>query len=263
MPYAIDTHCHLHLMPEKVRGAVIERALKNNVRKLVNVACTLNEVGQCLPLADEYDFIWTTAGIHPTELGENMERDLEQVFEYAKNEEKVVAIGEIGLDYYHDKFPHDLQFFYFIGQLNIAKQLNLPAVIHTRAGKYAGDNESAYADMIEILKEGKFSNGVMHCFSGNKEEAKKLLELGMYLSFTGIVTYERNEELREIIKMTPWNRLMMETDSPFLTPQAHRGKKNEPAFVMEVAKTIAEVKGVELEKVLGETTRNAERFFGI
>lgn len=263
MSYAIDTHCHLHLMPEKVRKGVIERALKAGVRKLVNVACTLNEVGQCLPLADEYDFIWTTAGIHPTELSDNIERDLEQVYAYAKNEEKVVAIGEIGLDYYHDKFPHDIQFAYFIGQLNIAQQLKLPAVIHTRAGKLAGDNESAYADMIEVLKKEKFSNGVMHCFSGNKKEAKQLLDLGMYLSFTGIVTYKQNEELREIIKMTPWNRLMMETDSPFLTPQKHRGKKNEPAYVMEVAKTIANVKGVELEKVLSETTKTAECFFNI
>lgn len=263
MSYAIDTHCHLHLMPSAERAAVLQRATSAGVRKLVNVACTLSELEQCLPLTREHDFIWTTAGIHPTELSEDMEGDLRRVYDYAKSEDRVVAIGEMGLDYYHDKFDHELQKNYLRGHLNIAKELQLPAVIHTRAGKYAGDNESAYRDMIDVLKTEDFSNGVMHCFSGNTEEAKQLLELGLSLSFTGIVTYARNEELRTIIKETPWDRLMIETDSPFLTPQLHRGKPNEPAYLIEVAKTIAEVKGVELERVLDETTKNAEQFFGI
>lgn len=263
MSYAIDTHCHLSFIQQRSRKAVIERALKANVRKLITVACNLEEVGKCLPMTDEYDFIWTTAGIHPTECGVDVERDLERVYEYAKNEKKVVAIGEIGLDYYHDRFPHEVQMAYFLGQLNIAKQLKKPAVIHCRAGKFAGENFAVFPDMIKALEKAKFSNGVMHCFSGTSKEAKIFLDMGMMISFTGIITYERNQELRDIIKMMPKDRIMIETDSPFLPPKKYKGKKNEPAFVIEVAKTIADVWGKDVEEVLRVTTKNAERFFGI
>jgi TatD DNase family protein len=263
MNYAIDTHCHLSFIPQSDRKAVIERARKSGVSKMITVACDLEEIGQCIPLADEYDFIWTTAGIHPTELGTDIERDLERVYEYAKNEKKIVAIGEIGLDYYHDNFPHDLQMAYLLGQFNIANKLKKPAIIHSRAGKFAGENSSVMPDMIKTIKKADLKSGVMHCFSGTKDDAKKFLEMGMMISFTGIVTYERNQELRDIIKIMPADRIMIETDSPFLPPKNHKGEQNEPAFVIEVAKTIAEVRGIELDEVLRITSENAERFFGI
>ena len=263
MPYAIDTHCHINFMPKWKQPKVIDRALKANVRKIITIACNLEHVGECLPLTDQYDFIWTTAGIHPTDLAKNLERDLEQVYEYAKNEEKIVAIGEIGLDYYHDKFPHKDQIAYLLGQLNIAKQLKKPAILHCRAGKNVGENARAFEDMLDVLKEAHFKNAVMHCFSGNKEEARQFLDLGLMISFTGIITYDRNEEARRVVKITPIDRIMIETDSPFLTPKAYGRKYNEPAFVIEVAKTIAKVKGVSLDKILDITTKNAEQFFGI
>lgn len=263
MSYAIDTHCHLNLMPKSIQAKVIDRALKANVRKLITVTCNLEHVGECLPLTDEYEFIWTTAGIHPTDLGNNIERDLEQVFNYAKNEEKIVSIGEIGLDYYHDKFPHEDQMAYLIGQLNIAKQLKKPAILHCRAGKFAGENSKVFPDMLKALKETKTTNAVMHCFSGSYEEAMQFLDLGLMISFTGIVTYERNEELRRIIKDIPMDRMMIETDSPFLPPKKYRGKKNEPAYVIEVAKTIADVREIDVDEVMEITTKNAEGFFGI
>lgn len=263
MSYLIDTHCHLTFIDKPTREAVIERAMEANVRKMITVACNLEEVGSCVALADEYEFIYATAGIHPTDLGENLERDLEQVFEYAKNEEKIVAIGEIGLDYYHDRFPHDLQFAYLLGQLNIAQQLKKPAIIHSRAGKFAGGNSTVTPDMIHILNTTGFSNAVMHCFSGTLKEAKAFLDMGLMISFTGIITYERNQELRDVIKMMPADRIMIETDSPFLPPKKHRGKKNEPAFVVDVAETIAEVRGMEVEEVMRITSENAERFFRI
>lgn len=250
-------------MPENVRKDVIQRAKKARVKKLINVACNLEQIGQCLPLTDEYDFIYTTAGIHPTDLTDTIEQTLERVYEYAKNEEKVVAIGEIGLDYYHDKFPHDLQAAFLVGQLNIAKQLNLPAILHCRAGKNPGENESAFVDLINILEKLQFTNGVAHCFSGNAIEAEKLIDLGLMLSFTGIITYPNNEELREIVKNTPLDRIMIETDSPYLPPQAHRDKPNEPAFVIEIAKEIATIKNVPLKEVMTMTSQNAERFFRI
>ncbi|MBU1017416.1 TatD family hydrolase [Patescibacteria group bacterium] len=263
MNYAIDTHCHLDFIPRRMQAAVIQRALSANVKKIITVACNLEQVGKCLPLTDEYDFIWTTAGIHPTDLGTDIERDLEQIFQYAKNEKKIVGIGEIGLDYYHDRFPHADQMAYLIGQLNIARQLKKPAVLHCRAGKFAGENSEVFPNMMKALKEAKFSNGVMHCFSGSYEEAFRFLDLGLMISFTGIITYDRNEELRRIIKDMPADRLMIETDAPFLPPKKYKGKKNEPAYVMEIAKTIAEAREMEVDEVLEVTTKNAERFFGI
>jgi TatD DNase family protein len=259
----IDTHTHIHVMPKKDRAGVIKRAREAGVRKMINVACNLEEIRQCLPLADEHDFIWTTVGLHPTDLTNDIERDLKEIHRYAKNGKRVVAIGEIGLDYYHDRFPHEIQLAFFAGQLDIARMLNLPAVIHCRASKNPGGNESAFVDLIEILEKMNFTNGVIHCFSGNKVEAEKLIDMGLMLSFTGIVTYESNEELREVIKKTPLDRIMIETDAPFLTPQAHRGKKNESAFVVEVAKVIAEVKKIPLEEVALQTSQNAEGFFGV
>ncbi len=263
MSYAIDTHCHLSFVPKSARKAVVERALQANVKKMITVACNLEEIGLNLPIADGYDFIYTTAGVHPTECGQDMDSDLKKVYQYAQSEPKVVAIGEIGLDYYHDRFPHDLQMAYMAGQLNIAKELGLPAILHSRAGKFAGENASVFPDMAEVISKAGYTKAVMHCFSGSQAEADQFLEMGLMLSFTGIITYERNEGLRQIIKNMPLERLMIETDSPFLSPKKHKGKKNEPAYVMEVAETIADVKNMKVEEVLEFTTSNAEQFFGI
>ena len=260
--YAIDTHCHLTFMPPNVQKAVIDRAIASGVKKMITVACNLEEVKKCLSIAEQYDFIYGTAGIHPTDLGSDIESDLQKVYEYAKSD-RIVAIGEIGLDYYHDRLPHDLQIEYLTRQLEISKKVNKPAILHCRAGKFAGQNSSVFPNMIEALKKSDFSNGVMHCYSGTKKEAEIFLEMGLMISFTGIITYERNQELRDIIKMMPIEKLMIETDSPFLPPMNHRGEKNEPAFVIEVAKTIAEVRNLSVDEVLDATSGNAEGFFGI
>jgi TatD DNase family protein len=262
--YLIDTHCHLSHYKKADLKPVIERALtpfdvghakKANVKKMITVACTLEETADCLAIADEYGNIWATAGIHPTQLTDNIEADLERIFEYAKNEEKIVAIGETGLDYYHDRAEHNLQAVYFIGQLNIADQLGKPAIIHCRGGKNPGENEQAFIDMIKILDDEKFSNGVMHCFSGNKVEADKILDLGLMISFTGIITRPENEELREVVKNIPLNKMMLETDAPYIS--------KEPSDTANIAKAVAGIKGVDINEVIRITTDNAERFFGI
>ena len=258
----IDSHAHLHMTPQEEIPKMIERAKKAGVQKIVNAACNLEQVGQCLSLVDQYKNIWTTAGIHPTDLTDNMEGDLKCVYTYAKNEKKIVAIGEIGLDYYHDSFPRNRQIDFLVGQLNIAKQLDLPAILHCRGGKNPGENEGAFVDLIAILTELRFSNAVVHCFSGNTVEAEKLIDIGMMISFTGLVTYPRNENIREIVKNLPLDRMMIETDSPFLSPDGC-AEPNEPAFVVEVAKTIARVKGIDLNEVAEITTKNAERFFSL
>jgi len=250
-------------MPQALQAGVIERARAAGVQKILNVACNLGDMEPCLRLAEEHEFIWTTAGIHPTDLTDSLERDLKRAEEYARENKKIVAIGEIGLDYYHDKFPHDVQKAFLKGQLEIADKLGLPAILHCRAGKKPGENEAAFGDLIEILEELRFSNAVAHCFSGNALEAEKLLDMGLMLSFTGVITYPANDGLRNVVRQTPLDRIMIETDCPFLTPHAHRGNKNEPAFVAEVAKTIAKVKNVSLEEVARMTSANAERFFEI
>lgn len=261
--HLIDTHCHLSHFKKADRESAIKRAQQANVQKLITVACTLEEVGQCLPITDQYGFIWTTAGIHPTQLSDNIEHELEKVLEYAKNEEKIVAIGEIGLDYYHDTAKHELQAEYFIGQLNISKQLNKPAIIHCRGGKNPGENEQAFIDMIHILEREEFNNGVVHCFSGNRVEAEKLLDMGLMLSFTGIITYKNNEELKEVIQDTPLDRMMLETDSPYIAIDGKQDGPGEPAYVKDIAQKIADIKNVPIEEIIRITTANAERFFGI
>ena len=260
--YLIDTHCHIsHL--KKGQKAVIGRAFEAKVEKFINVACKLDELQPSLDLAKKYDFIWSTAGIHPTMLTDNMEKDLAIVRGFVANEEKVVAIGEIGLDYYHDKFPHDRQEAFFVAQLDIARELGLPAIIHLRSSKNPGGNEEVFVDALRILEREDFSNGVAHCFSGNMIEAEKLLDLGLMISFTGIITYQNNESLREVVKMVPLDRMMLETDSPYLTIESKKGQPGEPADVKVIAETVARVKDVPYEEVARMTTANAERFFGI
>lgn len=257
-----DTHCHIsHL--KKGQKAVIDRAFEAGVTKFVNVVCQLSELQPSLELAKQYDFIWSTAGIHPTMLTDKLEEDLGKVRELAADEDKIVAIGEIGLDYYHDKFPHGQQEAFFVAQLDIARQLGLPAIIHLRSSKNPGGNEEVFIDAVRILEREKFSNGVAHCFSGNLIEAEKILDLGLMISFTGIITYENNDLLREVVKMVPLDRMMLETDSPYLTVESRKGRPGEPADVRVIAEKVAEVKGVPFEEVVRMTTANAERFFGI
>jgi TatD DNase family protein len=261
--YAIDTHCHLTLSPKKEQKEIIRRAREANVPKMISVACTLPQTKDCLALAKEHEWIFATAGIHPTDLSADLEGDLKQIYELAKTERKIVAIGEIGLDYYHDKFPHGLQVDFLMAQLQIAKRLGKPSILHCRAGKNPEENDAAFDDLYAVLQDERIKDAVMHCFSGNQRQADEALDLGLMLSFTGNVTYDRNHKLREVIKTIPIQRIMIETDSPFLTPKAFGDKPNEPAYVIEVAKTIAEVKELSLDQVLEATSKNAERFFNI
>ena len=260
----VDTHCHLTHFPKNDVESIIQNAESLGVDKFIAVACTLSEAGDCLALADGADNIWATVGIHPTQLPEDdIEANLEQVYEIAKNESKTVAIGEIGLDYYHDTAPHELQAAYFIGQLNIANQVGKPAIIHCRGGKNPGENEKAFIDLIRILEAEKFTNGVIHCFSGNAIEAEKIIDLGLMVSFTGIITYKNNEALRDAIRDIPLDRIMLETDSPYIAIDGHQSDGGHPKYVVDIAKKIAEIKNISVDEVARMTTENAKRFFGV
>lgn len=253
----VDSHCHLEFEPLKnEQEAVIERAYKAGVQAMINVGTSIRGSQASIEIANKYPHIWATVGLHPHDA--EVEIDLkfarEQLAEMAKHD-KVVAIGEIGLDYFgtESKEVRESQKELFEMQLELATELGKSVVVHTR---------DAEADTLAILKKYKLK-GVVHCFTGSPEFAQDLLDLGYYIGFTGFVTFEQEKfnHIRESVKIVPIEKLLIETDAPFLAPEPYRGKTNEPAYVVEVAKKIAELKGIELSEVVEKTFDNAKKLF--
>lgn len=252
----IDTHAHLDSSRfNKDRAEVIKNARVTGVSYIVNIGADLRSSRYSVKLAREYPFIFATVGIHPHDaigLDANVLAELEKL----AGEEKVVAIGEIGLDYYYDHSPRDIQRAAFIDQLVLAKKLNLPIVVHSR---------EAEEDTMNILKEhyAGAGTGILHCFSGSLAMAREALDLGFYLAFGGVVTFKNAGGLLEVLREIPLDRILLETDCPYLTPVPHRGKRNEPAYLPYVAEKIAEIKGVAIEELAEITTANAIRVYNL
>jgi len=249
----IDSHAHLvslENLPE-----VLQRAEENNVEKIVSISSDLPSTEATISLADEYDYIFATTGLHPHSAKEMCEEVLLGIDRFAEND-KVVAIGETGLDYFYMNSEKEIQINSFTEQIRLGKKHELPVIIHVR---------DADQDMLEILKKKSMADapGVIHCFTGDFDTAKKYLDLGFYISFSGIVTFKRSEELREAAKNIPLNKMLIETDSPYLAPVPHRGKPNEPSYVKYVAETIAEVRGMSFEEIAQATKSNAEKLFRV
>lgn len=256
----IDTHAHLDdARYDPDREAVIARAREAGVETFVSIGCDLATSKSAVDLADRYPFVYAAVGVHPHEV-KHIEDGWYDEFRRLAGHKKVVAYGEIGLDYHYNHSPPKLQRERFREQVGLAKELRLPLVIHTR---------EAQEDTIAILKEEKAGEvgGVFHCFSGDAWLAKDALDLGFYLSFSGVITFPNATMLREIVKTVPLDRILVETDCPYLTPVPHRGKRNEPAFVKLVAEKIAEVKGTTevagVEELGRMTSDNARRLFKI
>lgn len=261
----IDSHCHL-VAPQfdDDRGAVIDRAFAAGVTSMICIGDTIKESKDGLLLAEKYDHIFCTVGVHPHESGkwsldtlasERATRDdnlVAQLRRLVASSKKVKAIGEIGLDYHYDFSPRDVQRSAFREQLALAKELKMPAVVHCR---------EAVEDIWSIVDDIKPPNLVIHCCTEKWGDVKRFVDKGYLLSFTGIATYPKSDDIRNTIRQCPFDQLMVETDAPFLAPVPHRGKRNEPGFVIEVAKCVAEIKGVSLEEVDQVTTENAVRFF--
>lgn len=250
----IDSHAHL--MDEMYRNDlldVIKRCRDNNLKYVVNIGYNEETSRKAVELAEEYDWMYATIGMHPDECNV-AEPDMEFIKDLAKCK-KVVAIGEIGLDYHYGSTNKENQIAAFIKQIQLANELKLPVVIHSR---------DADMDMLKILKEQKIENGfVMHCFSSSVEVAKEVIKMGAYVSIAGTVTFKNAKNLLEVAKIIPEDKLLVETDCPYLTPEPNRGKRNEPVNVWNTAEKIAELRGISLEKLCELTTQNAEKFYRI
>lgn len=253
---------HSHLNDEKFnedREFVIQENIKNNVTNLITAGYSVESSKKALEIAKKYEFMYTTCGISPNDIPQTKEelwKELEEVRKIVKeNTDKIVAIGEIGLDYYWNTENKDLQKIAFIEQIKIANEFNLPIVIHTR---------EAVMDTIQILKENVVEQkGVFHCCPQNRELIKEGLKLGFYISFAGPITFKNSKNANEMIELVPDDRLLIETDSPYLSPEPVRGKRNIPANVRYVAQKIADVKNVPIENVAKMTFENTCRIFKI
>jgi len=248
----VDTHCHLDF-PEfdQDRDEVLSRAKAQGIAYMVNIGSSLKGSRRSVELAQKYAPLYATVGIHPHE-ADDFNPETEEEIRVLAKKNKVVAIGEIGLDYFKGYSRQENQLPLFLTFIKLAKELNLPLVIHTR---------EAQVDTLKVLKEALPVRGVVHCFSGDKVFLKECLDLGFLVSFTCNVTYKKAGALREIIKSVPVESLLLETDAPYLAPEGSRGKRNEPAQVRMLAELVAELKGLKFEEVAEATTANARRFF--
>lgn len=252
----IDSHAHLDDRRfDRDRDRLIKSLKEFGVELVINPGADLSSSIKAVSLAEEYDNIYAAVGVHPHSAKE-MDESTIGLLKSFTNREKVIAIGEIGLDYYYDNSPRDVQRKRFIEQLNLAKEVNLPVIIHSR---------EANKDTFDILKEAQDGSlrGVMHCFSGSVEMAMEYIKLGFYISLAGPVTFKNARVPKEVAKAVPLDKLMIETDAPYLTPEPYRGKRNEPIYVRYVAGTIAELKGLTFEEVAKQTAENTKRLFNI
>ncbi|EFM39083.1 hydrolase, TatD family [[Eubacterium] yurii subsp. margaretiae ATCC 43715] len=249
-----DTHAHLDSEQfEEDFEDIIQNIINNNISLIVNPGCDLPTSKKSVELSEKYDFIYSAVGFHPHEAKYMDEEAINEIERLANSNKKVVSIGEIGLDYYYDFSPRDIQEDVFIKQMALANKLNLPFIIHSR---------DASNDTFEMVK--KYKNNVdcvLHCYSQSKEMAKLYLDLGCYLSFAGPVTFKKSTNLQEVAKYAPLDRIFIETDSPYLSPEPKRGKKNEPSNVIYTGKKIAELKGISEEQLFKSTYNNGVRFF--
>jgi TatD DNase family protein len=254
----IDSHAHIQ--GKEYAGevdAVISRARESGVEKIIAVggAGDMSSNTEAVALAESLPDVYATVGMHPHDAKDVGEDELRKIRELTSRS-KVIAVGETGLDYYYNHSPHDVQRRAFSQFIHMACETGLPIVVHER------DAAQAVAELLRGEGSGKL-RGVIHCFTGNYAAACVYLDLGFYLSFTGIITFKNAEPLREVVRKVPLERMFVETDSPYLTPVPHRGKRNEPAFVRLVAETVARVKGISLEDVAERTSQNVQNLFAI
>ncbi|WP_019995230.1 TatD family hydrolase [Aureimonas ureilytica] len=254
-PYLVDSHCHLDFAEfEPERDEIVARAGENGVGLMMTISTYVSRLPTLLALTERYQQVFASVGTHPLSVSAEPDVPTEDLIRLSQHP-KIVAIGEAGLDYFYDRAPPEMQRAVFVRHIEAARETGLPLVIHAR---------DADADMEAILteetKRGAFPF-VLHCFSSGRRLAEAGLELGGYVSFSGILTFNKSEEIRAIARDTPMERLLVETDAPYLAPPPHRGKRNEPAFVRHTAEVLAKVKDTDLDTIAAATTENFLRLF--
>jgi TatD DNase family protein len=254
----VDSHAHLEFAQfDEDRAAMLERARVAGVETLLAIGSGTSpaeRLDAAIPFAEQHDWIYATVGIHPHDASAGTEEHFARLDELARHP-RVIGWGEMGLDYFYDHSPRDVQKQVFRRQLAQARAAGLPVIIHCR---------DAWEDCLEILEQDWRSTGiggVFHCFTGTLEEARRGLDMGFLISFAGNVSYPKNQQIRDVARELPLDKMLTETDSPFLAPQGRRGKRNEPAFVVEVAQTLANVRNLPADEVAAATAANFRRLF--
>ena len=252
-----DTHAHYDDKRfDEDRDALLSSMPANNVGLILNPGCDLDSSRKAVSYARQYSFVYAAVGIHPENITDGWEQELTDIRRLAGDEPKVRAIGEIGLDYYweKDERARARQQVVFARQMELARDLGKPVIVHDR---------DAHADCLEITRRYPDVTGVYHCYAGSVEMARELLKLGYYLSFTGVITFKNARRALEVIREAPIDRLMVETDAPYMAPEPYRGRRNSSLYVHRMAETIAAVKGMDPAEVERITTENGRRLFGI
>lgn len=250
-----DTHAHYDDEAfDEDREALLNSMKEGGVGRIVNIGANMETSQRTVELTGQYDFMYGAVGVHPSDTGDMTQDDIETLREWSR-EPKILAIGEIGLDYHYPEPAREIQKNWFIRQLMLAQEENLPVVIHSR---------DAAADTLEILKEyGRGLGGVIHCFSYTKEMAAEYVKLGYYIGIGGVVTFKNARKLAEAVEVIPLERLVLETDCPYLSPEPHRGTRNSSLNLTYVAQTLAQLKGVSYDEIIGQTEQNAQAMYRI
>lgn len=250
----IDSHCHLNYPEFSDLSATLDNASASGVELMQTISCKRSDFKEVIDLTEKSDRIYGSIGIHPHEAEAHQDVTVEELVKWSQHP-RIIGIGESGLDYYYDNSPRDLQRNGFSVHIEAARETGLPLIVHTR---------DADDDMIEMIQsaynKGAYK-GLLHCFSSTQRMADAALEIGFYISLSGIITFKKADELREVVKTIPMDRLLVETDSPYLAPIPHRGKPNEPAYTRHVLEKLAEIKEVSIEEMARVTTDNFFRLF--
>ncbi len=247
-----DTHAHMNDPAFDIDRDSVFLGLKDKgVGNVMNVGCCLASSKDCVKLAETYPFVYASVGTHPDTADEVNDDVLNAYREMAKHP-KVLAIGEIGLDYYYETIPREIQIRAFRMQMELARELNMPVIVHER---------NAHDDGMRVVKDFKDVTGVFHCYSGSAEMARQLVNLGWYIGFTGVLTFKNARKAVETAQSIPLDRIVLETDCPFMAPEPFRGKRNDPGYVPCMAKKLAELRGLSVEEVTQITTENAKRLY--
>ena len=246
-----DTHAHYdHGKFKDDRRARLLALYSEGVSNIINIGSSMDSSKRSYRLAEEYDFIYATVGVHPHEAKTLTDNKLHELEKLAKHK-KVIAIGEIGLDYHYNHSAQDIQIYWFKQQLALAERLNMPVVIHSRES----DN-----DVFEIIKDSNTRSGVIHSFSGDAYLALEYIHLGFYIGIGGVITFDKTGRLQDVVQKIPIESILLETDAPYLTPAPYRGERNESPYLIYVAEKIAQIKKISKEKVINTTYENAKKF---